>query len=119
MQAIAFTKSALCVLSIALSLSNPASANDKKPWAKHCTLVGIPADPHGKGEFDRLMQDFVRECAPVQACVLACMRSHCGFGAGGCFHDCGTDGFRDYGPPEALAELYAAKDNKVCPSAPN
>ena len=106
-------RASVCVILLALLLPIAASSEVKKPWAKHCTLTGIPASPHGKEKFDLLMQDFARECAPVHACVLACMRNHCDVGAGGCFHDCG--GQSDYGPPEVLADMYAAKDKRVCP----
>jgi hypothetical protein len=103
-----------CTLALALAFCSSAHAGEKKSWAKHCTVAGISTD--GEPKFAELLHAFARECAPVQACVLACMRNHCDVGAGGCFHDCGTDGFQAYGPPEALAELYAAKDKRVCPS---
>jgi hypothetical protein len=107
-------RSVICTLVFALAFYSLAHAGEMKPWAKHCTLVGIPTG--GDPKFTELLHDFVRECVPVQACVLSCMRNHCDVGAGGCFHDCGTNGFKDYGPPEALAELYAKKDKRVCPS---
>jgi hypothetical protein len=100
----------VCCLAIFSSVVWPA---EKKPWAKHCTLRGIPlGDKTEDGKnWTALMHKFVTECAPVQACVLACERHDCGAGAGGCFHDCG----QSYIAPEILAELYDAKSEKVCP----
>ena len=93
-----------------------AHAADEKPWAKHCTLEGIPS-ASDKGEFGKILKDFKERCLPEHACVLSCMRSKCPTPPGGCFHACGPS---DYGPPEVLANMYAAKDPKVCPApAPN
>lgn len=106
------------IYAVAFVLQAPAIAGPKdgKPWSKHCTFAGIPANPHGNGEFDLVMQAFVHECTPSQACVLSCIRSKCG---DECFHTCRVGGEPGYGPPEVLADMYAAKDPRVCPAPPN
>ena len=105
------------IFGLALVLQVPAIAgpSGSKPWAKYCTFAGIPANPHGKEQFDLLMQAFVSECAAPQACVLSCIRSQCG---NECFHVCRAGG-SSYGSPEALADMFAAKDPRVCAAPPN
>lgn len=88
-----------------------------KPWAKHCTLVGVP-EANEKSEVGRMLHEFADRCEPVDACLLSCMRNHCDEGAGGCFHDCGPEGFANTRPLDVLANMYEVKDTLVCPVGP-
>ena len=53
-------------------------------WKQHCTLDGIS----DRTFFKKLAQ----ECAPVDACILACVRAGCATEVkGGCFHSCSSE----------------------------
>jgi hypothetical protein len=90
-------------------------AENGKPWSRHCSLQGIPVD--SGTEIGKRFAEFAKRCEPTDACILACTRNECGGGAGGCFHDCGDRS--SYGPPETLANMYAARDARLCPALPN
>jgi hypothetical protein len=46
----------------------------ERPWVRHCTLEGYdPADPAVLGPLGRR----AHTCTPIDACVLACLRSNC------------------------------------------
>lgn len=53
------------------------------PWAKHCTLTGIPQ------EDQEFWLPYANRCLDIDACYLACARNGCTpHTGGGCFHAC-------------------------------
>jgi len=112
-----FLKAALAAGVLASSFACEAGESSDKPWARHCSLSGVIADKHKNSDGGRYMAEFAQRCEPIDACVLSCFRSRCAVGiAGSCFHACGNN--QIYGYAE-LAELYASRDPRVCPSPPN
>jgi hypothetical protein len=79
----------------------------ESPWRRHCTLEGYdPADPAVIVPLQRRVQ----ACAPVDACVLACLRSNCATGTSdACEATCAK---RD--DAAIAADRFADRSDPVC-----
>ncbi|GAA3929805.1 hypothetical protein GCM10022229_24410 [Luteimonas lutimaris] len=77
-------------------------------WRRQCTTEGVSANSaEDKAYFERIAS----ECEPVDACMLACIRSACAAIGGGCAHACSNVSVDN---AESVVASYVDKSAYFC-----